>query len=79
MELRQPDDESSLISSIRIAEVEGLINQGIINGGMVPKIHSAMAALKAGCRKVHVIDARLQHSLLLEIFTDEGVGTQILN
>ena len=76
--LRDPGDKASVISTLRIAEVEGLINQGIINGGMVPKIQSAMAALEAGCHKVHVIDARLQHSLLLEIFTDEGVGTQII-
>ncbi len=76
--LRDPRDESTLISTVRMDEVEGLIASGVISGGMVPKITSAVAALAAGTNKVHLIDARLQHSLLLEIFTDRGVGTQIV-
>ena len=59
-------------------EKDGLAAEGIISGGMLPKLRSAVAAIEAGCRKVHLIDARLQHSILLEIFTDEGVGTQIM-
>lgn len=76
--LRDRQDPTSVISTIRIGEVEDYIAQGVIAGGMVPKIRSAVAALRAGTNKVHLIDGRLQHSLLLEIFTDEGVGTQIV-
>lgn len=76
--LQDADDENSLISSIKMGEVEGLIQDKTITGGMIPKIKSAMAALKAGTNKVHMIDGRIQHSLLLEIFTDSGVGTEIV-
>jgi acetylglutamate kinase len=76
--LADRDDETSVISTIRVDEVEGYMSSGVIAGGMVPKIRSAVAALRAGTNKVHLIDGRLQHSLLLEIFTDEGVGTQIV-
>lgn len=76
--LSDPSNEDTLISTIRIAEVNGLIEDGVISGGMVPKVQSAVSAIQAGCRKVHMIDARLQHSVLLEIFTDRGVGTQII-
>ena len=77
--LKDPSDESTLISTIHTSEVDGLAAEGVISGGMLPKLRSAVAAIEAGCRKVHMIDARLQHSILLEIFTDEGVGTQIMN
>jgi len=76
--LRDPSDESSIISSITVEEVDSLINEGIISGGMAPKIKSAEEALLAGTNKVHIIDGRVQHSLLLEIFTDSGIGTQII-
>lgn len=76
--LQDANDESSLISSIKMDEVEGLIQNKTITGGMIPKIKSAMSALKAGTNKVHMIDGRIQHSLLLEIFTDSGVGTEIV-
>ena len=75
--LRNPEDEGSLITTLKVDEIPALIEQGIISGGIVPKVESAVHALNTGCRKVHLIDARLQHSLLLEIFTDQGVGTQI--
>ncbi len=76
--LKNPEDESSLISTIRVDEVDDLIEQATISKGMIPKIQSAIKALMAGTNKVHLIDGRLQHSLLLEIFTDQGVGTQII-
>ena len=76
--LRDPENEKSLISTIKINEVEGLIDDRIISGGMLPKIQSAMKALQVGTKKVHLIDGRIKHSLLLEIFTDKGVGTQII-
>ena len=76
--LRNPSDPESLISSLKQHEIEWLVEQGVISGGMLPKIKSCMEALNAGVRKVHMIDGRMQHSLLLEMFTDEGVGTQII-
>jgi len=75
--MRDPADESSLISSIRRQDVEGLIRDGVLSGGMVPKVNSAAAAIDGGVSQVHMIDGRIRHSLLLEIFTDKGVGTQI--
>jgi len=76
--LRDPQDERSVISTLRIKDVEALVREGVIDGGMRPKIRSAMQALEAGVRKVHLIDGRLPHSLLLEIYTDAGVGTEIV-
>jgi acetylglutamate kinase len=77
--LRDPSDDTSLISTIGRGDVEGLIRDGVISGGMVPKVRSAAAAIDAGVSKVHMIDGRIRHSLLLEIFTDRGVGTQIVS
>ncbi len=76
--LRDRDDERSLLSTLRIREVEELIRNGTIDGGMLPKIKSCVEALEAGVKKIHIIDGRLPHSLLLEIFTDKGVGTEII-
>ncbi len=76
--LRDHTDESTLIPTIKVSDVEGLISDKVISGGMIPKIKSSIHALEAGTNKVHMIDGRVQHSLLLEIFTDEGVGTQII-
>ncbi len=76
--LRDKNDESSVISTIKTSEVEGLIKEGIISGGMIPKIKSSMHALKVGTNKVHMVDGRITHSLLLEIFTDSGIGTEII-
>ena len=77
--LRKADDPRSLIPTLRVHEVEWLIDQGVIAGGMLPKIRSSVAALESGVRKVHLVDGRIPHSLLLEIFTDKGVGTEIVN
>ncbi|MDD5597540.1 MAG: acetylglutamate kinase [Victivallaceae bacterium] len=76
--LRDPNDESSVIGTVRTDEVQKLIDDKVITGGMLPKIKSSLHALEAGTNKVHMIDGRLQHSLLLEIFTTEGIGTQIV-
>ncbi len=76
--LRDPKDPASLISEIRCGEVEGLIRDGVISGGMIPKLRSAVEAIAAGVGKVHLVDGRLRHSLLLEVFTTAGVGTQII-
>lgn len=76
--LRDPNDPNSIISTLKQKEVETLIKGGVIAGGMLPKIQSALGALSAGVKKVHIIDGRLPHSLLLEIFTDKGIGTEII-
>jgi acetylglutamate kinase len=76
--LRNPEDPESIMSTLKISEVEELIAQGVIGGGMLPKVQSGVDALRAGVRKIHMIDGRMPHSLLLEIFTDKGVGTEIV-
>lgn len=76
--LRDPSDRGSLIETLPVDQVSGLIREGVISGGMLPKIESCLEALRAGVRKVHLVDGRMPHSLLLEIFTTKGVGTQIV-
>ncbi len=76
--LRDPADESTLMSTVRLGEVEGLITAGILQGGMIPKVLAGVHSVRAGVRKTHIIDGRIPHSILLEFFTDEGVGTQIV-
>ncbi len=76
--MRDPSDESSVISSVCTTDVPKLIADKVISGGMLPKIQSCLDALAAGVNKVHMIDGRVEHSLLLELFTDSGVGTQIV-
>ncbi len=76
--LRDPQDPATLISTLRLDEIEWLVEQGVIAGGMLPKIKSCIEALEAGVRKVHMIDGRMYHSLLMEMFTDKGVGTEIV-
>lgn len=76
--LRDPQDNSSIISTLKRSDVETLIRDGIIAGGMLPKITGALEALANGVRKVHIVDGRMPHSLLMEIFTDQGIGTEII-
>lgn len=76
--LRDPKDKTTLISTMKISEVDILAERGVISGGMLPKVQGAVKAIKAGVRKVHFVDANLPHSLLLELFTDKGVGTEII-
>jgi acetylglutamate kinase len=76
--LRDRKDEGSLINSIQQREVEPLIQQGVIEGGMIPKVRACLSALEGGARKTHILDGRQPHSLLLELFTDHGIGTQIV-
>ncbi len=72
---RDFEDKSSFISRISVSEAEGLINGGLIGGGMLPKLTDCIEAVKSGVRRVHILDGRIPHCLLLEIFTDQGVGT----
>ena len=75
--LRDPSDPTSLIQKIRVSEVPGLIEEGIITGGMIPKIETCVKAIENGVKSCHIIDGRKEHSLLLEIFTTDGIGTMI--
>jgi acetylglutamate kinase len=77
--LASPPDPNSLISTLKISQVEELKKKGVIDKGMRPKVTSAVRALQEGVQRVHFIDGRLAHSLLLEIFTDEGIGTEIVH
>ena len=76
--LANPSDASSLISTLKVSQVDGLKKTGVIDKGMRPKVASAVRALEDGVQRVHFIDGRLPHSLLLEIFTDKGIGTEIV-
>lgn len=69
----------SLISTVKVSDVDGLKKRGVIDKGMRPKVQSAVKALQEGVQRVHLIDGRMPHSLLLEIFTDKGVGTEIVH
>ena len=75
--LRDPSDPTSLIQKIRISEVSDLIEQGIITGGMIPKIETCVKAIENGVKSCHIIDGRKEHSILYEIFTTNGIGTMI--
>ncbi|MCA9676317.1 MAG: acetylglutamate kinase [Myxococcales bacterium] len=72
------DRDGQLIPTIHAEGAAALIADGVITGGMIPKVENALAALAAGVHKVHIIDGRIEHALLLEIFTREGVGTQVV-
>ena len=72
------DDPKSVIHSMTAAEAKSLIEQGVISGGMIPKVEACLSTLNRGVGKVHIIDGQLRHSLLLEIYTTAGVGTEIL-
>ena len=76
--LQDPNKPDSVISRLKISEVDGLKQGRIIDKGMIPKVDSAVAAIKAGVEKVSFVDGRVPHAVLLEIFTDEGVGTEVV-
>lgn len=75
--LRDPSDPDSLIPKIKISEIPGLIENGVITGGMIPKIETCVKAIEEGVKSCHIIDGRKKHALLLEVFTTEGIGTMI--
>ncbi len=76
--MRDPMDKNSLIPSVNRAKIEHLIEEEIVAGGMIPKVESAIDALDHGVQKVHFIDGRTPHALLLEVFTSAGIGTEII-
>ncbi len=75
---RDPADESTLISELPVSEMEELIASGTIGGGMLPKLKNCMDAVKNGVSRVHIMDGRIAHCLLLEIFTKKGIGTAVI-
>jgi acetylglutamate kinase len=77
--LKDPKDPASVIAHLRSDEVKALKQSGIIDKGMIPKVDSAVAAIRSGVEKVSFVDGRLPHAVLLEIFTDAGVGTEVVN
>jgi len=76
--MRNAEDKNSFISTLNVEEVKGLIESKIIQQGMIPKVDACVAAVNGGVKKTHIIDARTPHGLLLEIFTDKGIGTEIV-
>lgn len=76
--LRDKNDEETLISSLTIKQIKGLVARKKIDAGMIPKVKACITALKEGVNKIHIINGGLTHALLLEMFTDEGIGTQIM-
>lgn len=76
--MREKDNEATLISTLSMEEAESLIDKGVIQRGMIPKVKACTKALHGEVSKTHIIDARIPHSLLLEIFTDKGIGSEIV-
>jgi len=72
------DKEGKLISTLPVYRVEELIEDGTITGGMIPKVQASVQALAEGVGKAHIVDGRIPHAILLELFTDEGIGTEIV-
>lgn len=75
---KDPDDKSTLISELTVSEAKELIGDGFIGGGMLPKLNNCIDAIENGVSRVHILDGRIAHCLLLEIFTNRGIGTAIL-
>ena len=73
--LRDKDDEDTLISVVNVSDVPRLKNEGIISGGMIPKIDCCVEAVRQGVERAHILDGRIPHSILIELFSDEGIGT----
>jgi len=76
--MRDPQDPATLIAHLQTSEVPGLKAAGIVDKGMIPKVDSAVAAIKSGVEKVSLVDGRMPHAVMLEIFTDQGVGTEVV-
>jgi len=73
--LRDKDDESTLISEVDVSDVPDLVRHGVISGGMIPKIECCVEAIRRGVNKSLILDGRIPHSILIELFSDEGIGT----
>jgi len=76
---RDPNDPATVHATLPAAQCEKMIAEGVIDGGMIPKARACLRALRGGVEKTHILDGRIPHALLLELFTDRGIGTQIIN
>ena len=76
--LRDPSDNDTIISQVRVSEIPGLVREGIISGGMIPKIDCAVEAVRSGVHSTIILDGRIAHSILIELLSDKGVGTMLL-
>ena len=76
--LEDRENEHALISVVRVSEVQSLKKLGVISGGMIPNIDCCVEAVRRGVRRTHIIDGRIPHSILIEMLTDEGIGTMFL-
>jgi acetylglutamate kinase len=76
--MRNPDDPNSFISTLTRKEANALIEANVVSQGMIPKVNACIEALDKGVKKTHIVDACIPHALLLEIFTDKGIGTEIV-
>ena len=76
--MRNSEDPHSFLSTLTIEEAKGLIESNIVQQGMIPKVKACIDALEKGVKKTHIVDARIPHGLLLEIFTDQGIGTEVI-
>ena len=77
--LEDEKDESTLIGKIFVSEAQRMINQGLLSGGMIPKVSCCIEAIRRGVKKVFIIDGRVPHSILIETLTDEGMGTMFVS
>jgi len=75
---KNPDDPASLVRHLTVGEIDDMVKSGAISKGMLPKVEACVTALKAGVTKTHIIDGRIPHALLLEIYTEAGIGTEIV-
>ena len=73
--MHDPKDEDTLIPAVSLDEIDGLISEGVITGGMIPKVECCRRSIEGGVKRTHIIDGRIQHSILIEMLSDEGVGT----
>lgn len=76
--LRDPKDESTLLRVVQVSDVPGLVKDGVIQGGMIPKVDCCVEAVRCGVERTHILDGRIPHSILIEMLSDEGIGTMIL-
>ena len=76
--LRDPADESTLLQKVGLSEVPLLVREGVIQGGMIPKVECCVEAVRSGVSRTHILDGRIPHSILIELLSDEGIGTMIL-
>ena len=75
--LTDPDDPDSIIRRIHVDELRELVKEGVITGGMIPKVETCIHAVENGVKTAHILDGRIEHSILLEIFTKDGIGTMV--